>query len=77
LLLRARELEKGGFWDRTRFERASTLDPDNAAARAALSSTPAGSAGLDTAPRYLLAITVSVLALGGAFWVLWTARKRA
>jgi len=77
LLLRARELEKRGFWDRSLVERASTLDPDNAAARAALSAPPPGSAGLGSAPRYLLAITVSVLALGGAFWVLWTARKRA
>jgi hypothetical protein len=77
LLLRARALEARGFWDRTLVERASALDPANTAAQAALSNVPAGTAGLGAAPRYLLAIAVSVLALGGAFWVLWTARKRA
>ena len=76
LLLRASALEKRGFWDRTLVERAATLDPDNAAAAQALRAPSAGSSGWNAGPRYLVAITVSVLALGGVAWVLWTARRR-
>lgn len=76
LVLRAHTLEKRGFWDRTLVERAVELDPDNVAATQALRAPSAGSSGWNAGPRYLVAITVSVLALGGVAWVLWTARRR-
>jgi len=76
LLLRAEQLEKRGFWDRTLVERAAHLDPDNAAAERALRAPASGDSGWSPGPRYLVATTVSVLALGGVAWVLWTARRR-
>lgn len=75
LLLRARQLERTGFWDRTLADRAAALDPTYEAAQRAHASADATTSGWTTASRYSVAITVSALALGGVAWILWTARR--
>lgn len=73
VLIEAELLEEQGLHDRALYERAASLDPKNTrAAREA----PGQSGGLGPVARYALALTVVGLSLGGAGWVLWTARRR-
>ena len=75
LLLEARQLEQRGFWDRTLVDRAAALDPESGADE--LAREPRSGPGVwGTTSRYLVAITVSALALAGVGWILWTARQR-
>lgn len=75
-MLRAQSLAEAGFWDRTLVDRARALDPENAEAEGALPRPGASPSKMSAVSRYLVAITVSVLALGGVGWILWTARRQ-
>ncbi len=74
--LQAERLERLGLFDRALLDRALALDPDNERARQKLQDEQKQSNNaLSPWARYTAALTICVVAIAGAGWILWTSRQ--